>query len=139
MIKLARKEDIERIQELGFMLNSNFSHTYNIDQYLENNNYIILVNKDINVNAFMIVYKNMDYYEIEAIVVDEEYRKKGIASNLLKYFIDKIAQKNDTILLEVAANNKNAITLYEKFQFEIIGRRKKYYKNIDAHVMKKVI
>ena len=87
----------------------------------------------------MIVYKNIDYYELETIVVNPQYRNKKIATKLLEYFINYCTKKEDIILLEVAVNNDNAIRLYEKFNFEIINNRRKYYGNVDAYVMKKVI
>ncbi|MBE6157043.1 MAG: GNAT family N-acetyltransferase [Firmicutes bacterium] len=141
MIRKAISDDIEKINKLGLQLHPNFKHTYNVEHYLTNENYIIVVSEDskTKINAFMIIYKNIDNFELEAIVVDMASRKKGIANNLMNYFINSYAKKNDIILLEVAVNNSIAIDLYKKFDFEIINIRKKYYNNIDAYVMKKVI
>ena len=42
------------------------------------------------------------------------------------------------ITLEVSDDNVPAIELYKKFEFEILGRRKKYYNNVnDAIIMTK--
>ena len=139
MICKAVEADIKTINELGKLLYNNFENTYKINEYLLNENYIILVNKDTNINGFLIVYKNIDYYELETIVTKKEYRKQGIATNLMNYFIKNYCKKNDTILLEVSCENENAINLYKKFEFEIINIRKKYYENIDAYIMKKVV
>jgi len=141
MIRNALKEDLEKINELGLQFHSNFKHTYNIESYLRNENYVILVNENSyhNITAFMIVYKNIDYYELEAIIVERSSRKMGIANNLMNYFFNNITKENDTLLLEVAVDNHAAINLYKKFNFKIINIRKKYYNNIDAYVMKKVI
>lgn len=139
MIRKAVENDLKKINNLGIIFNQNFINTYNVKDYLKNSNYIILVNEDEEVNAFMIIYKNLDYYELEAIIVSPDCRKKGIANNLLTHFINIYLKSNDILLLEVAINNVAAINLYKKFQFEIINIRKKYYQNIDAYVMKKVI
>lgn len=139
MIRKAVINDIEHINKLGIIFNENFLATYNVKDYLENENYIIVVNEDEYVNAFIIMYKNIDYFELEAIVVDPSAREKGIATNLLNFFIREYSRNEDIILLEVAVNNTAAISLYKKFNFEIINTRKKYYKNVDAYVMKKVI
>lgn len=139
MIRFALEEDIDSIYDLGSIFNSNFKNTYNINEYLKNNNYVILINEDNVVNAFLIVYKNIDYYELEFIVVDKKARKQGIANNLLNYFITNFTKENDIILLEVAENNIVAINLYKKFQFEVINKRKKYYQGIDAYIMKRVV
>ena len=139
MIRVAKFKDIHIIKELGKYLSYNFEKTYNLDSYLNNENYIILVNEDEIVNAFMIIYKNIDYYELEAIVVDINNRRKKIASKLLDYFLNNYDQNNTSIILEVAVNNENAIRLYKKYGFEIIHTRKNYYKQTDAYIMKKVI
>ena len=110
-----------------------------IQEYLKNRNYIVLVNDDNAVNGFLLIYKNVDCYELEAIVTDKDYQGKGIANNLISYFINNYTNKDDSILLEVAINNTKAIKLYKKYDFKIINTRKKYYNGIDAYIMKKVI
>ena len=139
MIRTAKEKDIIELNKLGILLNDNFTKTYNLDNYINDENYIILLNEEQIINAMMIVYKNIDYYELETIVVNPQYRNKKIATKLLEYFINYCTKKEDIILLEVAVNNDNAIRLYEKFNFEIINNRRKYYGNVDAYVMKKVI
>lgn len=140
MIKVANKKDVSSIYELGVKEFSNFANTYNIEEYLQNNNYVILVNTTNNLlNAFMIIYKNIDYFELEMIIVSKEYRQKGVGSALLNYFFNTFCNKENSILLEVSVENINAINLYSKFGFEIINIRKKYYDNVDAYIMKKVI
>ena len=138
MIREGKLEDLTKINELGIKLIPNFIATYNIKDYLTNDKYIILVSDVDNINAFLIVLKNIDTYEIEAIYVDTNSRRQGIATKLLNYLEEHYLNKNDVILLEVAVNNENAINLYKKFGFNIINTRHKYYKDIDAYVMKKV-
>lgn len=36
------------------------------------------------------------------------------------------------ITLEVNENNKIAISLYEKFNFQLLGKRKNYYNGVDS-------
>lgn len=139
MIRLLDKTDIPKVLAIAGSFNSNFSKTYDIESYLNDDRYIMLVNEDDIVNAFLICFKNIDYYELEYIVVSKLKRKQGIASNLLDYFIKNYLYKNDEILLEVAVDNIAAIKLYQKYDFNVINTRKKYYNNIDAYVMKKVI
>lgn len=135
MIRLAQIFDIEKINKLGISYNSDFLNTYNLKSYLNNNNYIILVEE--NIKGFLIIYNNLDYYELEMIIVDKQYRKNHIATGLLNYFFDNYEKKD--VLLEVATNNIIAINLYKKYDFEIINIRKKYYGNIDAYIMRKVV
>lgn len=139
MIRLAKNEDIPEINGLGELLYKNFSSKYNIVDYLQNNNYIILVEDSDMINSVLIVYANLDYYEIETVVTNPLKRGKGYATNLFNYLIDNYLHKDDEILLEVAEDNVGARELYNNLGFFEIGRRKKYYDKIDAIIMKKVI
>lgn len=79
--------------------------------------------------------------EITNIVVRKDFRRKGVGSNLLNKLIEMSKENGkDEISLEVNEKNECAIDLYEKNNFEILGRRKKYYKNQDdAIIMTKKI
>lgn len=58
--------------------------------------------------------------EIEYIHIIKEYRKKGIATRLINYFINIAESKKcSSITLKVNKKNVNAIKLYNKFGFEI--------------------
>lgn len=77
-----------------------------------------------------------DRIEIEYIYVNEENRKKGIASILLDKLMDeskKLACLN--ITLEVNVNNIPAINLYEKYGFKKVAVREKYYGSEDGLLM----
>ena len=58
---------------------------------------------------------------------------------MLNFLIDEAKSKGKMcITLEVRDNNIPAIKLYKKFNFDILGRRKKYYNNVnDAIIMTK--
>ena len=71
--------------------------------------------------------------EINYIFVVDNYRRSGIAYNLIKYVVDNYDFEN--ITLEVNVNNVSAINLYKKLGFKIIGIRKKYYDGIDGYLM----
>ena len=139
MIREALIDDIDKIYELGNLLNTDFSKTYDLSFYIESDNYLVLVNDDNKINAFLIVLKGIDSLDIEVIYVQEDSRRKGIATNLLFFLINNYATDKKAIFLEVAVNNNKAIALYKKMEFEIVHVRKKYYENIDAYVMRKVI
>lgn len=72
------------------------------------------------------------------IAISPESRKKGYAGRLLAHAIRVLKEKNaNQFFLEVREGNDDAITLYRKFGFIMIGRRKRYYTetNEDALVM----
>ncbi len=140
MIRKANIADIDAINNLGILIIKNFKDTYSVEKYINDEKYIILVNTNENiVNGVLIVFKNVDSYELELIVISEKWRHKGIAINLLTYFISNFTKSGDIIFLEVSTNNVAALSLYRKFMFDVINVRKNYYENADAYVMKKVI
>jgi len=78
----------------------------------------------------------LDEANIMNIAVKIDKRKLGIGSLLMENVI-KIADNLNcnTITLEVNENNIPAIFLYEKYHFERIGLRKKYYNNTDNAII----
>ncbi len=80
--------------------------------------------------------------EILDIAVSPKYRRQGIADKLISFVCDKSYEKEcDTLMLEVRESNAPARALYEKNGFNVVGRRRSYYKNPteDAILMDKRI
>lgn len=65
---------------------------------------------------------------ITNVAVFPEYRRQGIAAQIIQVFIN-FAQGNRLafLTLEVRPSNTAAIALYQGFGFEEVGRRKNYY------------
>ncbi|MBZ4682947.1 MAG: [ribosomal protein S18]-alanine N-acetyltransferase [Fusobacteriaceae bacterium] len=86
--------------------------------------------------GYIVLYDSVDIIEIIKIATSKDYRKKGIASHLLQFVIEKY---NLDFMLEVRTSNINAINLYKNFNFKDISIRKNYYKdtNEDALIMKR--
>ncbi len=140
MIRHALKEEIPTLNSLGLLALGNFTKVYDLENYLNNDSYYILVNEDNEIiNGLLIIVKTVDSYELEIIAVKKENQQQGVATKMVNYFIDNCMKKGDKIFLEVAENNEKAIKLYEKLGFTTINRRKKYYNGIDAYVMQKEI
>lgn len=65
---------------------------------------------------------------ITNIAVHHQYRRKGVAGQLLHHVIDAAEGTGAELLtLEVRMSNKNAQSLYKKFGFQKVAVRKKYY------------
>lgn len=88
----------------------------------------------------------MDYWIIKdemhliTIAVDPSYRRLGLGSRLITFLLDESIKKQvKKIFLDVRKSNQAAIALYEKFGFEKMAIRKKYYSDNDedAIVMEK--
>ena len=78
--------------------------------------------------GYAIVYCIAGEAQILNIAVDVYQRERGIGSALMQAMIDGATARGcELILLEVRESNQAAISLYKKFGFQTIGRRKKYY------------
>jgi ribosomal protein S18 acetylase RimI-like enzyme len=64
--------------------------------------------------------------EILNVAVDPEFRRLGIASELLQ---TEIARYTGTHFLEVRESNAAARQLYERLGFQVVGARPEYYEN----------
>ena len=72
----------------------------------------------------------LDEGYIANVAVFPEYRRQGIAGQLLQVFMN-FAEANRLafLTLEVRASNQAAIALYANRGFEEVGRRKNYYEH----------
>ena len=63
--------------------------------------------------------------EIDDLIVNKKYQKKGYGKQLLLWGMQQIRNKNSApIALHVAEWNKNALTLYKKVGFEVVSSEK---------------
>ena len=64
------------------------------------------------------------------IAVHPDYRKRGIATELIQELINALNERNShSLMLEVRESNDPAKELYLKMGFELVGIRKNYYRN----------
>lgn len=97
----------------------------------ENSKYVVAKNND-EIVGFAGIWISIDEAHVTNIVTKKDLRKNGIGSILLEELINLSKTLNlVSITLEVNENNLDAIKLYEKFGFEKLGIRKKYYNNTD--------
>ena len=74
------------------------------------------------------------------IAVSAQYRRMGIAQELVERLVKLLREKNVySLTLEVRASNEPAKALYSKLGFEQVGRRPNYYRNPkeDALILRK--
>lgn len=80
--------------------------------------------------AFLVLWRILDEAHIATLGVHPDYRRRGLARDLLRHALDEAAREGAThAMLEVRAGNRAAQKLYEQFGFEIVGRRRGYYKD----------
>ncbi|KIT17662.1 Mycothiol acetyltransferase [Jannaschia aquimarina] len=81
-----------------------------------------------------------DECELLTLVVDPEFRRRGIARTLLRCFETEARRRGATrMFLEVAADNHFALALYEGAQWSAVGRRPAYYGDVDAILMERTL
>ena len=133
-------DDLEIIKDI---LISDFDDFWNYDilkQELEcENSYFVIVKTNDEIVGFAGLKIILDEADIMNIVVKKHFRHNGIGSLLLESLISYSKSLNlKTITLEVNEYNSSAINLYNKFNFNKLGIRKKYYEGtIDAIIMSK--
>lgn len=138
------KMSIEDLKSIKNILDSDFDNFWSFDVLEEEleckNSYVIVAkNSENNIVGFAGLKVILDEADIMNIVVKKTFRHNGIGSILLENLISYSKNLNlKNITLEVNENNLSAIHLYDKFSFDKLGIRKKYYNGeSDAIIMSK--
>lgn len=98
--------------------------------------YYIVAKQNQEIVGFAGILKIIDEINIMNIVVRKDKRQEGIGSKLLNAIFEITKKlKAQSITLEVNEKNLPAIKLYQKFGFEQVGVRKKYYHNKDNAII----
>jgi ribosomal-protein-alanine N-acetyltransferase len=72
----------------------------------------------------------LDGADVMNIAVHPDYRRQGIARELVTGLADALAEKGvKSLALEVRQSNAPAIALYEQLGFQQVGLRPNYYRN----------
>jgi ribosomal-protein-alanine N-acetyltransferase len=76
-------------------------------------------------------------YEIHTIGVDPAFHRQGIGQRLLDALLEFAG--GGVVFLEVRTDNDAAIALYRAAGFDVVGRRKRYYRmsGADAFTMRR--
>ena len=133
VIEKMTKEHLEQIKDF---LQEQFDAFWNanvLEQELENplSTYIVATHHG-EVVGYAGLWQPSDEGHITNIVTKKDKRENGIATKMLEELIQIAKRKQlKCVTLEVNVHNENAIHLYDKFQFKEVGKRPKYYNNID--------
>lgn len=133
-------DTLNSIQNILFTEFDNFWTYSAFKQELEcENSYFIVAKNNNEIVGFAGLKVIIDEADIMNIVVKKSFRRNGIGSILLEHLISYANSLNlKTVTLEVNEHNLSAIRLYDKFNFDHIGIRKKYYNGeSDAIIMSK--
>lgn len=126
------------------ILNDNNAFNY---VYVENNKICGLLMATMKSNRTIPILKERTAYFIEDIVVDENYRRKGIGKKLYNFLKEQATKKNiDAIELNVWAFNESSIRFYESLGMtvknmkleQLLCKDKIETKNVNLKITKKV-
>lgn len=79
--------------------------------------------------GYAVLYTVLDEGNLDNIAVAPEFRRQGVADALLSTLTGFARGHLARLFLEVRASNAPALTLYRKYGFAEVGRRKNYYDN----------
>ena len=102
----------------------------------------LVAESDDTVIGYGCFYAVLEEAHLANIAVEESFRRKSVAKQLLDYILRFVKENGcQYIYLEVRPSNTGAIKFYEKFGFEILYKRPRYYRQPveDALVMVKTL
>ncbi len=89
---------------------------------------LIACDKKRKIAGFIMLRQMGEEAEILTIITAKKWRKKGVGKALMRAAIDYLTMSPvRKFFLEVAKENKSAISLYQQFGFEKVGERENYY------------
>lgn len=142
MIKIEKlvKEDIPQVVLLEEEFLGETLGTDMLENELNNESMCFLTAKEnLKVLGYIGAYVIGGELEILNFVVDEKKQRCGIGTLLLNTLLE-LYPNTVSIVLEVREQNEKGINFYKKHEFNVISKRKHYYKNgDDALVMMKEI
>ena len=144
-ISIINKEQLSSIIEFINDNSDDFNYFKNIgwniknieSQFNKDNNYSLGYYEANNLAGFLIgdKIKNEKFYDLELYIlfVSKELRRKQIATKLLNY-VETSNINFSKIFIEVAEDNVEAISFYQKNNFVFLNFRHNYYKYNDKNI-----
>ncbi len=138
-IRQMEKSDVDEVVRLEAL--SYGEHHWSKESFyneLSNNlaHYYCAVDEENTLLGYAGCWHIFDEAHITTLSVHPDYRKKGVAQNLIFTIVDDCYKnKIKYITLEVRESNIAAISLYEKNGFKSIGTRKNYYQDNNENAL----
>jgi len=128
VIRPAKENDIEQIQRIE---EESFACPFSGEQflklYLSYKKIFFVAGKNKEILGYIAGVRGFGKITIASFAVKEEYRKRGIATGLMRHFIKKAKTMVKTVELQARVSNKPAIFFYEKMGFTCRNILSGYY------------
>jgi ribosomal-protein-alanine N-acetyltransferase len=100
-----------------------------------------LISYDDQIAGYLLTLNSIDFIDILTIAITPQSQQQGLGRGLLDDLLQHLDQdKVRSIMLEVRVSNVSAIHFYQRYGFELIGTREKYYSNLeDAKILRLLI
>lgn len=142
-IRNMREEDLDVVHELECTVfadpwsYSNFHH----EVIRSSVSWPLVVTTDYEIVGYAVPWFVAEEMHLANIATSPLYFRQGIASQLMVVLLEEsIRRRIRRVYLEVRPSNSAARAFYEKFGFERIGIRRRYYRNgEDAIVMQRFL
>lgn len=130
----AKNNDVNYIKNAKLYSILNYAHDLSKTEILRINNYVekhipgevcnykIIISHSNRIGCLLILKKD-DGIILDEIYIEEQYRNKGIGTNIIK----DILEINSIVYLWVYKENIKAISLYKKMKFKIINETETRY------------
>jgi len=141
-MQIADLADVHRLEcELFLTPWSLKSYRFEIDSHQASDPWVACIQENVSVRivGYIVPWVLVDEVHIANIAVDPDFRKRGIARQLLRGTLWRAIKLGvSSAILEVRASNWPARGLYRSFDFEIVGKSKGYYQDNgeDAIIMR---
>jgi [ribosomal protein S18]-alanine N-acetyltransferase len=101
-----------------------------------NSDLLILQSESSQILGVGCVWAILEEAHITMLAIDPQFQRQGLGLALLHSLLGSARQRGlEWATLEVRVSNTGAIALYERFGFESVGERKRYYQNPEENAL----
>jgi len=136
-IKKMTKEHLNQIKDILLEQFDEFWNANVLDKELENplSDYVVAIENG-QVVGYAGIWQPIDEGHVTNIVTKKDKRGNHIGTKMLEEIIALAKRKElKSVTLEVNEHNETAIRLYKKHNFIEVGKRSKYYNNVDDAII----
>ncbi|UCH89522.1 MAG: GNAT family N-acetyltransferase [Thermoplasmata archaeon] len=142
MVRIRRFNPDKDLLDIAKLSNKALNEDYKLSMFVNvheawPDGFLIAESMGTYIGTVLAVITEPTVARILVLAVDEPYRQKGIAGQLLKSFIQRAVLRGiERLTLEVRISNVAAIRFYKKNRFEIVSTIPVYYRDgEDAYVI----